>query len=301
MRTVRIHSFGDTSGLAVDQTAVPAPGPGEVRVLVAGATINRTDLNLRQNLYGLPDPDPEGYPVGMDLSGTIDALGAGVDGFAVGDPVVGFSGPPNGAQAQAESVVLPAEAVVRAPTAVSLPRAATLPLNGLTALQAVQAADLRSASTIVVTGAAGGLGMFLVQIARNAGHRVIAWIKSDSDADYVRRLGAGEVITDPAHFPPASADAVIDAATIVQPTIGLIKDHGIYVNFRSATPELERGIRTLDVMVENSQVQQQQLVDLVDAGIVELPAIEPWPLSRVAAAQDRFAAGGVRDRLVLIP
>ncbi|MCW2994385.1 MAG: NADPH:quinone reductase [Conexibacter sp.] len=301
MRSVRVHAFGDESGVSVDELPIPEPGAGEVRLRVAGAAVNRTDINLRLGKYGLPEPDPTGHTVGMDVSGVVDALGAGVDGLAVGDAVIAFAGPPNAPGTQAEYVVLPVETIAPAPASAEIVRAGTLPLNGLTAIQALRTPDLPVGGRVLVTGAAGGLGMFLVQLARHEGHEVIAWVKDDADGAYVQRFGAGTVITAADQLEPASVDAVLDAATLAQPTIGLIKDGGIYINFRGVTPELERDITNRHVIVANDQAQLRELVALVDAGDIELPEVERVPLADVADAQRRLAAGGIRDRLVLVP
>jgi NADPH:quinone reductase-like Zn-dependent oxidoreductase len=301
MRSVRVHAFGDESGVSVDELPIPEPGAGEVRLRVAGATVNRTDINLRLGEYGLPDPDPTGHAVGMDVSGVIEALGTGVEGLAVGDAVIAFSGPPNTPGTQAEYVVLPVETIASAPVSAEIVRAGTLPLNGLTAIQALRTSGLPVGGRVLVTGAAGGLGMFLVQLARHDGHEVVAWVKDDDDGDYVRRFGAGTVITAADQLEPASVDAVLDAATLAQPTIALIKDGGTYIDFRGATPELERGIANLHITVANDQAQLHELVALVDAGDIELPDVERVPLADVADAQRRLAAGGIRDRLVLVP
>ncbi|CAA9282531.1 MAG: hypothetical protein AVDCRST_MAG57-3950 [uncultured Blastococcus sp.] len=301
MYAARFHAIGGEDALAVDEVATPEPGEGEVRIKVAAATVNRTDINARIGLYGLPDPGPEGYPIGMDAAGTIDVIGSGVTGVSAGDEVVGFSAAPQRAGAQAEYVVLPADAVAPAPRNTPLTRAATLPLNGLTALQALRALDLAPGSTVVVTGAAGGLGMMALQLVHDAGHRVVAWVRSEADTGYVRSLGADEVITDASQAAAQSADAVVDAATLTDATLGLLRDRGAYVTFRGAEPPPERGITTIAIGVRNDGPQLRELVALVEAERLRLPGAEELPLTEVATAQRRFDAGGVRARLVLVP
>ena len=301
MHAARFHAIGDEDALAVGEVATPEPGEGEVRIKVAAAAVNRTDLNARIGLYGLPDPGPEGYPIGMDAAGTIDVIGSGVADVSVGDEVVGFSAAPQRTGAQAEYVVLPADAVAPAPRNTPLARAATLPLNGLTALQALRALDLAPGSTLVVTGAAGGLGMVALQLVHDAGHRVVAWVRSEADAGYVRSLGADEVITDAGQAAARSADAVIDAATLTDATFGLLRDRGAYVTFRGAELPPQRGITSIGISVRNDGAQLRELVALVDAGRLRLPGAEELPLTEVATAQRRFDAGGIRDRLVLVP
>jgi NADPH:quinone reductase len=300
MKAARYHGFGSEDTVTFDDIPVPEPGPGQVRIKIAGATVNRTDLNARQGLYGLPEPGPGGYGLGMDAAGTVDALGPGVTGLAAGDAVIALLENPWEGGAQAEFAVAPAAAVTPAPTAASLTRAAALPVNGLTALQAV-AQITADSDTVIVAGAAGGLGQLLVQVARNAGYRVIAWVRPDTDAAYVLRLGAAQVVTSADQLPPRAAAAVIDTAMIGQPAIGLIADNGRYIEFRTIRPVLDRGITQATVNVYSDAAQLRQLVTDVEAGRLELPEVTEIPLAGVADAQRTFDAGGVRARLVLVP
>ena len=303
MRAVVVHAYGDENAVGVQDRAVPQPGEREVRIRVVGAAVNRTDLNLREGLYPMPEPQPgePGYTVGMDVAGVVDSVGTGVEGLEVGDPVVGFAGPPATPAAQAEYVVLPAAAVTRAPKVVPLVQAAALPLNGLTAVQALAQTCLAPEGTVVVTGAAGGLGVLMLQLAHLAGHRVIAWVRPGTDAAELVRLGAGQVVTSAGDITAGSADAVFDAATLGQETIDVLKDGGVYVTFRGNAPDLDRGTRQVHIGVQNDGPSLRQLVDSVDAGHLELAGVTELPLEQVAQAQRRLAQGGVRDRLVLVP
>lgn len=303
MRSAVIHQYGDASVVRVEDVPTPQPGAGEVRIRVAGAAVNRTDLNLRDGLYGMPEPKPgePGFTFGMDVSGVVDAVGTGVDDLKAGDAVVGFAGPPVTPAAQAEYVVLPAAAVTPAPASVPLVQAAALPLNGLTAAQALAQAGLAPGSTVVVTGAAGGLGVFLLQLSKRAGHRVVAWVKPGTDPDGLRLLGADQVITGADDAAPASADAVFDAATLGQETVGLLNHGGAYVTFRGNTPDLAPGSRLVHILVQNDGAALQQLVESVDSGDLRLSPVKEVPLEHVADAQRDFAGGGLRDRIVLVP
>ena len=303
MRAVVIHAYGDEDVLAVEEVPVPEPGDGQVRLRVAGAAVNRTDLNLRAGLYPGSVPDGVGATFGMDVSGTVDAVGAGVSDLAVGDAVVAFAGPPATPAAQAEYVVLGASAVAPAPSAVPLVQASVLPLNGLTTVQALEGADLAPGSRVVVTGAAGGLGLFIVQLAKLAGHTVVAWVRPGTDPQPLEDLGADEVVTERAALAEASAAAVLDAGRLAHETVAVIADGGVYVTFRpdEDQPELPRGIRRFDSWVSNDGAQLRRLVEQVDAGDLRLPPATELPLERVADAQRTVAAGGVRARPVLVP
>ena len=301
MRAVVFREFGSDELVGVADVPTPEPGEQEVRIRVAAATVNRTDINARAGLYGLPIPDSPGYGLGMDVSGEIDAIGAGVDRLSVGDRVVGFCMAPQQRGGQAAFVVLPVEAVAPAPRGTDLVQAATLPLNGLTSLQVLAAVQPASGGTVVVTGAAGGLGMMVLQLAHNAGHRVVAWVRSKDDAAFLTSLGADQVVTEVGELTERSADAVIDTAMLGQETVRLIRDGGAFITVRGIEPELERGIRQVTVWVQNDEEQLAELVSAVESGAVTLPGVTTMPLEEVASAHRVFEAGGVRDRLVLIP
>ncbi|TMR27871.1 alcohol dehydrogenase catalytic domain-containing protein, partial [Nonomuraea zeae] len=158
MRAVVIRSFGGPEVLEVTEVPVPVPGPGQVLIRVEAATVNPVDVATRSGALAeaglLPPRDVIG--LGWDVAGVVEATGPGVAGLASGDRVIGLSDRldvPLGAQA--EYVVLDADAVTRAPAGVTPAEAATLPLNGLTAVQALDRLDLARGGTLLVTGAAG--------------------------------------------------------------------------------------------------------------------------------------------------
>jgi NADPH:quinone reductase-like Zn-dependent oxidoreductase len=301
MRAVTVHGYGGVDVLAVTDVPTPEPQRGEVRVKVAAAAVNRTDINARTGLYGTTDPGPAGFRLGMDVSGIVDAVGDGVTDPPIGAAVVGFLSSPNVHGGQAEYAVLPADGIAPAPRVGTLEQAAALPLNGLTAAQTLAEAELADGAVVVVTGAAGGLGWFIVQLFHLAGYRVIALVKPGTNAGEVSATGADEVVTAIGEIPRRGFDAVIDAATIVQDTIDLIRDGGLYIDFRHSRPDLSRGIRHHGVSVKTNGTLLSELVAKVDAGTIRLPGAEPRPLDEVASAQHDLDGGGIRNRLVLVP
>lgn len=193
-RAVRYEAFGGPEVLQVREVAEPHAGPGEVRVRVAAAGLNPMDWLLASApeaaaQFGITLPSGFGY----DFAGTVDEVGAGVTGFAVGDRVYG------GAlgRAVADFVVVQAgadgsEAVAHTPDGISDEVASTLAIAGATASAALAAIGLRSGDTVLIGGAAGGVGIFAVQLARLAGAAVIG-TASDGTFDFLRRLGAQPV------------------------------------------------------------------------------------------------------------
>ena len=192
MRAVRARGFGGVEVLEVAEVAVPAAGPGQVRIRVEAATVNPVDLATRSGALTeaglLPERDLVG--LGWDVAGVIAEVGAGVSGFAMGDRVVGLSDRLDVTLGtQADQVVLDATAVARAPAGVPAVAAATLPLNGLTAVQALDRLGLGEGQSLLVTGAAGAVGGFAVQLAAGRGLRVAA-VAGEDDEELVRAMGA---------------------------------------------------------------------------------------------------------------
>ncbi|MFY0408935.1 NADP-dependent oxidoreductase [Solicola sp. PLA-1-18] len=158
MKAIRFHQYGDADVLRLEDVDPPVPGPGQVRVRAAGTTFNGVDGNIRAGNMQGPMPLTLPHVPGVDLSGTVDALGAGVEGLQVGDRVVGFL-PFTGDGASAEHVLASAEILAPAPTSIPLADAAALPVVGLTAWQALfEHADLRAGQRIAVNGAGGAVG-----------------------------------------------------------------------------------------------------------------------------------------------
>src|SRR5918999_528375 len=189
MRVVAISEFGGPEVLEIIERPVPEPGDGEVRIRVAAATVNPTDIALRAGVHGrFGDAGPPFVP-GWEAAGTVDAVGAGA-GLRTGERVLAIVSPrgPRGG-AQAEYVVVPADSVARVAAGMGLVEAATLPMNGLTVRRALDVLALPPGATLAVTGAAGAVGGYAVELGTVDGLRVIADAKLE-DEELVRGLGA---------------------------------------------------------------------------------------------------------------
>jgi NADPH2:quinone reductase len=301
MRSVRFHEYGDASNLVVSDVPTPEPGRGQILIRVAAAPVHSADAKIVAGRFPLPAAGPDGYALGFELGGVVESRGPEVVGFAPGDVVVGFSDWANTMNGtQAEFVVLPADAVVPAPRSVCLAQAATFPLNGLVALQSLDAADVAAGSTVVVTGAAGGVGALIVQIAHQRGLRVIA-IARRSDAAALSELGADAVLESPDEGVRQSADAVIDAAGLAENVLGLIRDDGVYVTLLNLEPTLDRGIRLATLHVRSDPGQLKRLAQFVDQGSLVLPVVKEVALEDVATAYRGLALPGRRHIDVLVP
>ena len=221
MKAVIIGSFGGPEVLQIADLPVPHPGTGQVRISVQAAAVNPVDVATRAGWlaeHGLMAAAGQ-VGIGWDLAGVIDAVGPDAGRFAVGDPVIGMRDlliAPIGAQA--EQIVLGTEAVAPAPRTWSAAEAATIPLNGLTAAQALDLLALRPGQWLLVTGAAGALGGYALQLAALRGLRTAA-AAAPGDEELVRRLGADEFIPRTANLGsavrqvlPNGVDGALDAA-----------------------------------------------------------------------------------------
>ncbi|MET8992797.1 NADP-dependent oxidoreductase [Nonomuraea wenchangensis] len=311
MRAVVIRAFGGPEVLQIADVPMPIAGEGQVRIRVEAATVNPVDLATRSGALTeaglLPVRDLIG--IGWDVAGTVDQTGPGVTGLRRGDRVIGLSDRldvPLGAQA--EYVVLDADAVAAAPAGVSAVQAATLPLNGLTAAQALDGLDLEHGQTLLVTGAAGAVGGFAVQLAVARGLRVIAVAGAD-DEPLVRRLGAelfvprtarlGEAVR---RLVPGGAHAALDAAVVGVAALDAVRSGGAFAALVAGGAPLPlRGIRVFHHWIRADGARLSGLAALVEAGSLTLRVAESRPLDQVADAHRRLAAGGLRGRLVLTP
>src|SRR4051794_18012041 len=193
MKAVRFHEYGDADVLRYEDAEQPVPGSGEVLVRVAATTFNPVDDGIRGGYLQGPFPVTLPHIPGIDVAGTVEALGEGVENVAVGDAVIGFL-PMTAAGASAEYVVAPAEILASAPTSIPLPDAAALPMVALTAWQALfDDAGVAAGQRVLINGAGGAVGGYAVQLAKNAGAHVIA-TASPRSSEQVRTAGAGEGI-----------------------------------------------------------------------------------------------------------
>ncbi|MEU9018172.1 NADP-dependent oxidoreductase [Actinomadura sp. NPDC048394] len=313
MRAIIVEKPGGPAALEAVEVREPSPGPGQVRIRTAAAGVNPVDAATRAGLLadaGLMPPFGSRGPIGIgwDVAGTVDAVGPDVVRFAPGDRVLGLRDRldvPLGAYADA--IVLDASAVARAPRSASLAEAATLPLNGLTASQALDLLDLPAGSTLLVTGAAGALGGFAVELAVLRGLRVVA-AASEADEALVRGLGAEWFVPRGAHLGdavralvPGGVDGALDAALLSIAALDAVRGGGVFVAVSGgpAAPVPLRGITVHNVWIRADGARLEQLSALVDAGRLTLRVAGTYPLEEAAKAHERLEAGGLRGRLVL--
>lgn len=310
MRGVGLVEFGGPGVLHVVELPEVHAGAGEVRIRVQGAAVNPTDTVLRDGtraeaLRDIPPP----YIPGMDLAGTIDQIGEGTTtDLRVGDTVMAMVIPSGSHGAYRESIVLPLDAVSRAPAGSSPAEAATLPMNGLTARMSLDQLALQPGQALAVTGAAGCYGGYVVQLAKADGLRVIA-DASPADEQLVRDLGADVVVPrgdDIAarirEIEPGGVDGLADGAVQAELAVGAVKDGGAFASVRGWRGNDERGI-TFHVTLVRHYDHRADLLDRlrqqVEDGVVTLRVAATYPPEQAAAAHQRLEAGGTRGRCVI--
>ncbi|MGP4009105.1 NADP-dependent oxidoreductase [Streptomyces sp. 4N124] len=310
MKAVRFHEYGDPGVLRYEDVEPPVPGAGQVLVRVAATSFNGVDGNIRGGFMQGPIPVTLPHTPGIDVSGTVEALGEGVVDRQVGDRVVGFL-PMAGDGAAAEYVVAPAGILTPAPTSVPLPDAAALPLVGLTAWQALfDHAKLAAGQRVLINGAGGAVGGYAVQLAKNAGAYVIATAGPHS-SQQVKTAGADEVID---HTTAEVTEAVIEPVDVVLNLApidpaqlaalpALIRSGGVLVNttvWMPAPSDEQRGVRGIDLFVRSDADQLSRLVALIDSGRLRVDVAQRVPLAELSAVHAQAAAGELHGKVVIV-
>jgi NADPH:quinone reductase-like Zn-dependent oxidoreductase len=317
VKAVGLRAFGGPEVLELLELADPVAGPGELRIRVHAAAVNPVDLLIRSGHSSVRLGAQRPVIPGLDVAGVVDDIGPGADTpLQVGDRVLAMINPTRAeGGGYAERVVLPAASVIRAPVRSTHSEASTLPANGLTALHALDLLELAPASTVAVTGAAGAVGGYALQLARAAGHRVIA-DAAPADARLVSELGAdvvvprGPEVADRIRAVVAGGvDAVVDAAVIGAALLPAIRDGGqlAAVRFDADRPRLEREAAARDIGLVTAYVHDYDgradkldlLRRLADEGQLTLRVAATWPAERARDAHRALETGGVRGRIVL--
>jgi NADPH:quinone reductase len=312
MRAVVVRTYGGPEALEVIDVPAPEPGRGQVRIRVEAAAVNPVDIATREGLMNAARPgvirEREYVGIGWDVAGVIDATGPDVTGFAAGDRVIALRDRLDlSLGTYADQVILDAADVARVAPGSDSTGLSTIPLNGLTAIQALDILAPLAGQTVLVTGAAGGLGAFSVELAAMRGLRVIA-AAGDDDEKLVRGLGAAEFVPRSADLAaavrdlvPGGVDAVFDAAVLGYPALDAVRARGAFAAFVGTGPVPVRGIRVIPVNIHADGAALAGLSGLAAAGKLTLRVAGTYPLADAARAHERLQAGGVRGRLVLVP
>ncbi|MDC3955757.1 NADP-dependent oxidoreductase [Polyangium jinanense] len=315
MRAIAIEQFGGPETLTPMDLPTPEPRPGEVRIRIAASGINPVDWKIREGY--LAKALPHRFPLipGWECAGTIDALGAGVSRFQRGDVVYVYTRKPEvQGGTYAEFVVVPESIVAAKPKSLLLHEAASVPLAGLTAYQALfrRAPGVGPGRTVLVHAASGGVGMFGVQLAKHAGATVIGTAGPDNQ-DFIRSLGvdhpidyrAGDVRAAVRAIAPEGVDVVFDCVggETLSLSYELVKPGGRLVSVVD-TPNADearaRGIEAYYHFVEPNAEELAKLGELLDAGKIRTHVSSILPFAEAALAQEKSREGRTRGKAVLV-
>jgi NADPH2:quinone reductase len=307
MRAAVVKKVGGPEAVEIVEVPLPEPGPFQVRIKVAAAALNPADAAVWAGVFG-PLEGMEHAGLGLDAAGTIDAVGLGVL-LEVGTPVIAFdSGALRPTKAQAEYLVVPLNSIAAAPEGMDLTLAATIPLNAMTAAQALDHLPLRPRDTLLVTGAGGAVGGYAVELARTRGVRVVAQGQPE-DEEFLRGCGATwfvsrqEELSEAVHrFAPQGVDGVLDAAALGEPALAAVRDGGIFVSLRvDVLPQPQRGVVVRHTSASPEAARLAYLSALAEVGLLTPRVARTYPLAEAAEAHAQLARGGQRGRIVLVP
>jgi NADPH:quinone reductase-like Zn-dependent oxidoreductase len=328
MKAIRLHEFGGPEVLRLDEITVPTLKPGEVLVRVHAAGINPPDWYLREGMKMLPPEWRPEIPLpvipGTDISGVIEAVSPEVQDFSVGDEVYGMVRFPSFGESNgyAEYVAAPASHLALKPAGIDHVHAAGAPMAGLTAWQflielghnepnPLQPMPHRpvplEGKTVLVNGAAGGVGHLAVQLAKWKGAHVIA-VASGTHEKFLRELGADQFIDYTKVVPEDvvhDVDLVLD--TLGGPTTGrflrTLRRGGmlspVFLGFSDAEKAAKLGVTVSMTQVRSNGAQLAELGRLLDAGTVRVAIDSTFPLADASKAHERAARGHIQGKIVL--
>jgi NADPH:quinone reductase-like Zn-dependent oxidoreductase len=304
MQAVRFEEYGGADVLTVVDVPTPVPGSEQVLVRVRAAGINPGEAKIRAGLLHArwPASFPSGQ--GSDLAGIVAQTGPGVTGFTAGDNVIGYT---NNRASQAEYALVAAQDLTPKPDVVPWEVAGSLFVAGATAYAAVRAVGLGAGDTVVVAGAAGGVGSIAVQLARQAGATVIG-LAGQANHDWLAAHGViplayGDGVADRIRRAAPKIDAFID--TFGAGYVQLALELGVsparidtIVNFSAVQ---EYGVKAEGSAAGASAAVLAHLARLIAAGELEVPIAATFPLADVRDAYRLLASGHIRGKIVLIP
>lgn len=328
MKAIRLHEFGGPEVLRYETAPLPKLKAGEVLVRVRAAGINPPDWYLRDGYKMLPPEWQPQIPLpaipGSDVSGVVEAVAPDVQGFTAGDEVFGMVRFPSFGEsaAYAEYVAVPASDLAHKPAGIDHVQAAGVPMAGLTAWQFLieLGHDVQNplqpemhhpvpleGKTVLVNGAAGGVGHFAVQLAKWKGAHVIA-VASGKHESFLRELGADEFIDYKKNAPEdvvRNVDLVLD--TLGGPTTGrflrTLKAGGalfpVFLGFSDAEEAAKLGVKVSMTQVRSNGPQLAELGRLLDAGTVRVAIDSTYPLADARKAHERATLGHIQGKIVL--
>jgi NADPH:quinone reductase-like Zn-dependent oxidoreductase len=304
VKAVRFDEYGGVDVLKVVEVPRPEPGAGQVLVQVKAAGINPGEAKIRAGLLHARWPATFPSGEGSDLAGIVAETGPGVTRAAAGDEVIGWT---DNRASQAEYVLVEEQHLTPKPAEVPWEVAGALFVAGATAYAAVRAVSLTEGDTLVVAGAAGGVGSLAVQLARRTGATVIG-LASQAHHEWlaahgVTQVAYGDGVADRIRQAAGKVDAFID--TFGAGYVELALELGVEPSRVDTIADFEAvgryGVKGDASMAGASASVLAELAGLIAAGELELPIAATFPLDRVQDAYRRLAEGHILGKIVLLP
>ena len=311
MRAAAIDAPGGAEVLTLHTLPVPRVAPGELLIALHTAGVASWDVEIRRQPQDLKHSRLP-LVLGTDGAGTVAALGAGVHGFKIGDEVYSYSWDNPQGGFYAEYVAVPAERVGHVPAGLSLLQAGAIGTTALTALQGIDdALHIRAGETLIIHGAAGGVGTLAVQFAKLRGARVLATVSGADEIALVKSLGAdavvdgrhGDIAAAAHEFAPGGTDAVLALAggDALERCLGTLKQDGrvAYPSGVRPPPAAHAGLALTRYDAIPGAREFERLNAAITQAKLVVPIAAQYPLSDAAAAQRQLEAGHVPGKIVL--
>ena len=301
MKAIRIHEFGGPEVLRYEDIPESQPGPGEVRIRVFAAGVNPIDWKIRRGYMELPLP----MTVGSDVAGVVDVVGQGVNSFQPEDEVFGKASAGQGGYA--EYTVVNSTQIAQKPKSIGFIESAAIPTAGLAAWQSLfDIAGLEHGETVLIHGAAGGVGSFAVQFAKWKGAYVIG-TASSKNAEFLKGIGCDEVID----YRNQQFEEIVSNLDVVLDTIGgdtlerswsVLKPGGFLVTTVASIPEgtpQKHGVRAERLMTQADGKELAQIAAIIDERKIKPIVTTVLPLADAQKAHEMSESGHTRGKIVL--
>jgi NADPH:quinone reductase-like Zn-dependent oxidoreductase len=302
MRAIQVHSYGGPEQLKLEEKPRPEPSPGEVLLRVHAAGVNPIDWKIRQGLLKQFQPVTFPYTPGIEVAGVVKEVGSGVTTFQVGQAVMGQV--PSGAYA--EYLTVPVEALALKPETLNFTEAAAVPVGATTAWRTLfDHGGLTAGQRVLIQGAAGGVGLFAVQLAKWKGAQVIG-TASTANLEFVRSLGADRVVdytTTPVESVVQEVDLVLDGVggETLSSSLATLRRGGTLISIAGLPPQEQaqaRGVRAI-MSRGTASVPLQTFAQMIEDGQLTVTAGKTFPLHHAQQAHEYGQSKHGRGRIVL--
>lgn len=302
MKAIRIHQYGDAGTLKLEEVPRLSIKDDQILVRIRDAGVNPIDWKIRQGYMKQVMPATFPMTIGQDFAGEVFETGKAVTQFAAGERVFGFA-----QGTYAEYAAAPVSTVAAVPNSIDFATAAALPTAGSTALQIIRdVVGAKPGMTILIQGAAGGVGSYASQIARNLGARVIG-TAAEADIEYLKSLGVEEVIDykrEDFEDKVTGVDAVIDlvGGETLSRSYAVVKRGGVLATTVQPIDESaakRAGIRAVQVIMKRNATDLEELARLVEKGALKPRLGQMMNLSEAREAQELSETGKTHGKLIL--